>query len=182
MIYKFLQKCIRLLRGEVSTSKLIERGLKVGKNFNPQCGCIIDSAHCWLINIGDNVTLAPRVYILAHDASTKMHLGYTKIGRVNIGNKVFIGANTTILPNVSIGNNVIIGSGSIVSHDVPDNCVAAGNPAKVICTLDAYLNKNRILMEKRPVYNEQWTMRKGISDEMKDKMIQKLQDGIGYVD
>lgn len=49
--------------------------------------------------------------ILAHDASTKRYLGYTKIGRVLIGNNVFVGAGTIILPSVAIGNNVIIGAG-----------------------------------------------------------------------
>ena len=69
-------------------------GLKVRKNFNAQSGCIIDNSHCWLIEIGNNVTLAPRVHILVHDASTKFALGYTKIE-----NNIFIGASTTILSN-----------------------------------------------------------------------------------
>lgn len=68
---KILKNFILYFRGEVSTEKLIKMGLKVGENFNRQSGCIIDYAHCWLISIGNNVTLAPRVHILAHDASTK---------------------------------------------------------------------------------------------------------------
>lgn len=98
-------------------------GLTVGKNFNIQEGCIIDPGHCWLISIGDHVTLAPRVHILAHDASTKIFLGYTKIGKVNIGNNVFIGSQTTILPNVCIEDNVIIGSNSVVTKDCKSNGV-----------------------------------------------------------
>lgn len=54
------------------------------------------------LRLEDNVSIAPRVYILCHDASTKNTLGYTKIGRVRIGNNVYIGANTTILPGVTI--------------------------------------------------------------------------------
>jgi acetyltransferase-like isoleucine patch superfamily enzyme len=50
---------------------------------------IIDYSHYWHITIGENVTIAPRVHILAHDASTKLHLGYTKIGKVDIGNNNF---------------------------------------------------------------------------------------------
>ncbi|WP_253200562.1 DapH/DapD/GlmU-related protein [Clostridium sp. CF012] len=102
----------------INTEQLIKMGLKVGKNFNRLGGCIIDDSHCWLITIGDNVTLAPRVHILAHDASTKMYLDVTKIGLVDIGNNVFIGAGSIILPNVKIGNNVIIGAGSIVTKDI----------------------------------------------------------------
>ena len=69
-------------------------GMKVGKDFNRLAGVILDPSHCWLIDIGDNVTIAPRVHVLCHDASTKGFLGYTKIGRVNIGSNVFIGADT----------------------------------------------------------------------------------------
>ena len=101
------------LRSEISTEDLIALGLTVGKNFSRQEKTLI----------GDNVTLAPRVHILAHDASTKKALGYTRIGVVNIGNNVFIGASSTILPGISIGNNVVIGANSVVSRDIPDNSV-----------------------------------------------------------
>ncbi|MFR3924042.1 MAG: hypothetical protein ACLTXI_01795 [Collinsella sp.] len=60
-------------------NKYKARGLKVGSNFNMLGGCIIDHSHCWLIRIGDNVTFAPRVHVLAHDASTKRVLGYTRM-------------------------------------------------------------------------------------------------------
>lgn len=53
-------------------------------------------------------------------------------GRPTIGDNVSIGANTTIIGKIYIGNNVTIGAGSVVVKDLPDNCVAAGNPAKVI--------------------------------------------------
>ncbi len=51
---------------------------------------------------------------------------------ITIGNKVWIGANVTVLPGVTIGNNTIIGAGSVVNKDIPDNVIAAGNPCKVI--------------------------------------------------
>ena len=89
------------LRGEYTTEKLEKMGMKVGKNFKRLNGVILDPSHCWLIEIGDNVTLAPRVHILCHDASTKAFLNYTKIGRVNIGNNVFVGAESVILPFVT---------------------------------------------------------------------------------
>lgn len=93
-------------------------GLKVGTNFARLHGVILDPAHCWLIEIGNNVTLAPRVHVLAHDASTKFYLDYAKIGRVRIGNNVFIGAESVILPNVEIGDNVIVGANSTVTHSL----------------------------------------------------------------
>ena len=125
-----LKEIVYRIRGEYTTEKLIKMGLKVGKNFGRLNGVILDPSHCWLITIGDNVTLAPRVHILAHDASTKGYLNYTKIGRVNIGNNVFIGAESVVLPNVTIGNNVIIGANSVVLKSVNDNAIIVGVPGK----------------------------------------------------
>lgn len=176
-----ITKVVHKIRGEVDTGSLIKMGLKVGKNFNRQGGVIIDPAHCWLISIGDDVTLAARVYILAHDASTKQHLGFTKVGNVTIGNKVFIGANSTILPNVSIGSNVIIGAGSVVSKDIPDNCVAVGNPAKVVSTIEDYIQKNKQLMKNSAVFDTGWTVNGHITEDKKKTMHEKLSDGMGYV-
>lgn len=61
-----------------------------------------------------------------------------------IGNNVFIGMKSTILKGVHIGNNVIIGANSLVNKDIPDNCVAAGNPCKVIMGLEAYHEKRKV--------------------------------------
>lgn len=136
-----LKELIYRLRGECTTEKLIKMGMTVGKNFKRLNNVLIDYSHAWLITIGDNVTLAPRVHILAHDASTKNLIGYTKIGTVSIGNNVFIGAGSVILPGVRIGNDVIIGANSTVTHDIPDKSVAVGSPAKIICSLDDYIAK-----------------------------------------
>ena len=65
-------------------------------------------------------------------------------GGIKIGNNVFIGMKSTILKGVHIGNNVIIGANSLVNKDIPDNCVVAGNPAKVIMTLEQYYEKRKI--------------------------------------
>lgn len=156
-------------------------GMKVGKNFNRLKGVILDSSHCWLIDIGDNVTMAPRVHILCHDASTKDFLNYTKIGRVNIGSHVFIGAGTVVLPGVTIGNNVIIGANSTVTHDIPDNSVAAGNPAKVICSLEEYLDKEKKCMEDSPCYGEEYTLRGNVSMELRMKQKKELEGKRGYI-
>ena len=111
------------------------------KTFAEWGGVIIDPTHCYHITIGDNVTLAPRVHILAHDASTFIFIGKTRAANVKIGNDVFIGASTIVLPGVPIGNRVVIGAGSVVTKNIPDNSVAVGNPARVICTVDEYLDK-----------------------------------------
>lgn len=170
------------LRGEPNTETLKGMGLKVGDNFSRQGGCIIDYSHCWLITIGNNVTLAPGVCIMAHDASTKRHLGYTKIGKVCIGDNTFIGAGSIVLPNVKIGSNVIIGAGSVVVKDIPKDTVAVGNPARVICSLQDYLQKQKDAMKESNVYDKMFTINYNISDDMKEKMIYSLEDGIGFVE
>ena len=177
----FIKELLYKIRGEYTTEKLIKMGLKVGKNFNRLNGVILDPSHCWLISIGDNVTIAPRVHILAHDASTKMFLDYTKIGCVEIGNNVFIGAESVVLPGVKIGNNVIIGANSTVTHNIPDNSVAVGSPAKVICSLDEYLIKEKARMSESFVYEKDFTLGGNITPEKKTQQAKELSNRIGYV-
>lgn len=177
-----LKKIFYRIRGEYITETLIERGMVVGKNFKRLNGVILDPDHCWLIEIGDNVTMAPRVHILCHDASTKNFLGYTKIGKVTIGNDVFIGAGSVILPGVSIGNNVIIGANSTITHNVPDNTVVAGSPAKMLCSIEKYLEKERKRMRNAPCYGEEYTLRKNVSIDKRMKQKKELKGQIGYIE
>lgn len=178
----FIREVIYRIRGEYTTEKLVSMGMKVGKNFGRLNGVILDPSHCWLIEIGDNVTMAPRVHILCHDASTKQFLNYTKIARVTIGNNVFIGAESVVMPGVTIGNNVIIGANSIVTHDVPDNTVVAGSPARKICTLEEYLDKEKSRMEHSPCYDDTYTLRKEVSMEKRMKQKEELKGKFGYID
>ena len=178
----YIKELLYRIRGEYTTEKLVSMGMKIGTNFNRLNGVILDPSHCWLIEIGDNVTIAPRVHVLAHDASTKQFLGYAKIGRVTIGNNVFIGAESVILPGVTIGSNVIIGANSTVTKDIPDNTVVAGTPAKVLCTLDEYLKKEKDRMSKSKVYGEEYTLRKNVSMELRMKQKEELEGTIGYID
>ena len=156
---KVFSRLVARLKGEQDLDKLIQRGLVVGIGFKRMGGVIIDPSHCWHIAIGDNVTLAPRVHILAHDASTKVFLGYTRVENTKIGNNVFVGAGSIILPGVTIGNNVIIGAGSVVSRDIPDDSVAVGNPARVVKALSAYLEENKQKMSSDNVFGEKFTLR-----------------------
>lgn len=74
-----------------------------------------------------------------------MEIFWDRGGGICIGNNVFIGMKTTILKGVHIGDNVIIGANSLVNKDVPNNCVVAGNPARVIMSLDKYHEKRKAL-------------------------------------
>lgn len=180
-IHALLRRIKARFHSDYTTDELIAMGLVVGKNFLRMHNTIIDPSHCWLIHIGDNVTFAPRCHVLAHDASTFHALGYTKIGTVNIGNNVFIGAETVILPNVKIGDKVIIGANSTITNDIPSNSVAVGSPARVICTYDEYMTKNRELMTQNPVYGEEYTLRGGINEDKKIQMYKEIDGRIAFV-
>ena len=108
--------------------------------------------------------------------STKKTLGYTKIGQVYIGNHVFIGANTTILPGVTIGDYAVIGAGSIVTHDVPARTVVAGVPAKGICGVDEYVARFQSQMNAANTFGDEYRMGYGL-DESKKKEILAATDG-----
>lgn len=182
MIKSVIKKLMYRIRGEYTIEQLKSMGLKVGKNFNPQLGFELDPSHCWLISIGDDVTFGPHVQVLAHDASTCSTIGYAKIGRVNIGNNVFVGAGSIILPGVSIGDNSIIGAGSVVNKSIPSNVVCAGNPARVVSSLEDFVNKNIERMNTSPIYGEEYTLRMNISDDKKNKQYFDLENTIGFVE
>lgn len=180
-IIKFIKSKLRPNYG-TNLANLLDKGFKVGKNFNMEHGCIIDDSHFWHIEIGDNVTLAPRVHILAHDASTKMYLNYTKIKNVKIGNNVFIGAGSIIMPGVEIGDGSIIGAGSVVTKHVPSNSVYAGNPAKFICFSSDYIARQKQLMNQHNTFDEDYTVRRNIDQEKMGLMKKAVEDvGVGFV-
>lgn len=156
---KWIKKILSRLRGEQDLDKLIKRGLKVGTGLTRMGGVIIDPAHCWHISIGNDVWIGHYSQIIAHDASLKPFLGYTRIANVQIGNQVFMGAGTIVLPGVTIGDRVVIGAGSVVSRDIPANSVAVGQPARVIASLDEYLEKQKIQMNEQNKFDASYTLR-----------------------
>jgi maltose O-acetyltransferase len=95
---------------------------------------------------------------------------------------VFIGAESVVLPGVTIGDNVIIGANSTVTHDIPEGTVAVGTPARVICTLEEYLTKEKIRMETAPCYGEEFTLRQNVSMEKRMQQKEELTGKIGYID
>lgn len=180
-LYLWVRKHVLNIDDRSFVEIAIDNGMVLGKNANIQDGVVFDPSHCWLIEIGDNVTIAPRVHILAHDASTKLGLGYTKVGKVKVGNNVFIGANTTILPGVTVGDSVIIGANSVVTHDIPSKCVAVGNPCKVIKLYEDYIQENEERFKSAPVFGEDYLIN-NITKEKKDDMKEKLESSsIGFI-
>lgn len=176
-----IKRILRRLNRKSPAAQARENGATIGSHFNMLSGAIIDPDHAWHITIGDYVTLAPRVHILAHDASTKHALGHTRLAKVVIGNRVFLGAGTVVLPGVTIGDNVIVGAGSVVTSDIPANSVYSGVPARFRCSYDDYVEKRRGEMAASPIFDEQYTAEHGISDELKTQMNEKMKNGVGYV-
>lgn len=80
-----------------------------------------------------------------------------------------------VLPGISIGSNCIVGAGSIVTKDVPDNSVVAGNPAHFICSTSDYILKNKKMMETKPVYHKAWELSESEKAVAKEQII--LHDG-----
>ncbi len=111
--------------------------IHVGENFYANFECII--LDVCEVRIGDNCMLAPgvHIYTATHPIDPFERISGLEYGKpVTIGNNVWIGGRAIINPGVTIGNNVVIASGSVVTKDVPDNVVVAGNPAKLIKNIE----------------------------------------------
>lgn len=142
-----------LMSGEKRTEYLKRKKVfgTIGEN------CMIQSRklplYPELIYIGDNVRIASNVTFVTHDVSYKMLNNLSdlmggpkfdeKKGKIEIGNNVFIGANSTILYDVMIGSNVIVGAGSLIVKNVPDGSVAVGVPCKKIGEFKDFFEKRK---------------------------------------
>ena len=156
---------------DIYINHLRSLGMTIGERcviFDPMF-TLIDETRPWMIEIGNDVQITRGVTILTHGYDWSVLKGKygvvlgSALG-VSIGNNVFIGMNTTILKGVHIGDNVIIGAGSLINKDIPNDCVVAGNPAKVVCGLEDYLEKRKAVQEEeakelvwlyRKVYNRE---------------------------
>lgn len=107
--------------------------ISVGDNFYSNYNFTV--LDCAKVTIGDNAFIGPNVgiYAVGHAIDPELRRRGAEFGLpITIGNDVWIGGHTVINPGVTIGNNVVIGSGSVVTRDIPDNVVAAGNPCRVL--------------------------------------------------
>lgn len=111
--------------------------ISVGENFYANFGCVI--LDCAPVTIGDDCMLAPNVqiYTAAHPIDPfARNKGIEFAKPITLGHSCWIGGNSVINPGVTLGDNVVVGAGSVVTKSFGDNVVIAGNPAKVIKTID----------------------------------------------
>jgi acetyltransferase-like isoleucine patch superfamily enzyme len=153
LYYFFPQKILRI-NGKIPwpvhfTSRILyyER-MKTGKLCAPgmSSGCYIQARNG--INLGNNIFLGPNVGLISSGHELDDYYIYTHNNPISIGDNVWIGMNSVVLPGITIGNNVVIGAGSVVTKDIPSNSIAVGNPCKVIKNKNAYkgtINENKSL-------------------------------------
>lgn len=105
----------------------------IGENFYSNHNLVIlDGAR---VTFGDNVFIAPNCsfYTATHPIDAEQrNQGLEYAHPITIGNNVWIGGSVTVLPGITIGDGSVVGAGSVVTKSIPQNCVAAGNPCKVI--------------------------------------------------
>lgn len=120
-------------------------GVKIGGgNF------IADKDHWpsepYLITIGSNCALTKGVKIFTHGGARvarRKYPNYDVFGMVEVGDHCYIGTNSLIMPGVKIGNGSMVAAGSVVTKSVPPNMVVGGNPARILCTVDEYIERNK---------------------------------------
>lgn len=128
-------------------------GVKIGDNNRlVSCRHGMFGSEPYLVTIGSNCLFSGEIQFLTHDGALDIFRHEIKDAfiykPVTVGDNVFIGFRVVILPGVTIGSNVAIGAGSVVNKDIPDNCIVAGVPAKVIRTYDEYKDKMTPFFDK----------------------------------
>lgn len=148
-ISKFTRRHFNHVRTELVIRKWRKRGVKIGENCYVNHDVLLENG----VEIGDGTTITGGSIVLTHDAVPATFLPelnrgsvLTRVCRranVKIGRQCFIGARCVILPGIEIGDRCVVAAGSIVTKDVPSGHVVAGNPAKVVCTIDEYIARQQ---------------------------------------
>jgi acetyltransferase-like isoleucine patch superfamily enzyme len=174
-IIESIKRRIALQSSEKYINYLRSKGIKIGNGcymFDPKT-VQIDYSRPTLLEIGNNVRLNYGLTILTHDYASYVFINHynefiPSHKRIKIGNNIWFGRNCTILKGVTIGDNCIIGYGSVVMKDIPANSVAAGSPAKVICSLEEYYAKREKQYLKECIEYAQCIIKSGKEPKVED--------------
>jgi maltose O-acetyltransferase len=169
------------VRSERRWEQLRARGMTLGEDVLLPFSTWIDNSHCYLIHIGDHTGFGEGCMILAHDAQMDEFLDAARIGRVLIHESCHIGARTVILAGVELGPRTIVGSNSVVSRSLPPDSVCAGNPAKLICSIEEYLDRHREQLQKRPSFDYASYDIKTLTPERRAGLVAAVADGDAYI-
>lgn len=164
-----MKKLISLLKKIMFSPEKRARMAGVNIGHNNFIACDFWSSEPYLITIGNNCQITRGVKMHTHGGGGAVRLKYPKFdcfGKVTIGDYVYLGNDVTIMPGVSIGNNVLVAACSVVTKSVPSNVVIGGNPARVLCTIDDYIERNL-------KYN---LNSKGLSARAKKDLLKNLSD------
>lgn len=166
LMSKIIQWWIKRLMPPARYAKYI--GVNIGENnYVPDKDTW--SSEPYLITVGNNCQITKGVRILTHGGGQVMrdiYPDYDSFGKVKIGNYVYIGNNALIMPGVNIGDYSLVAAGSVVTKSIPSRMVVAGVPARIVCTIEKYIEKNA-------KYN---THTKGMSNDEKRQLLKRLSD------
>lgn len=147
IIYEYIYKQVNCI------SYWRKKGMSIGERCIIASDSLKMNSEPYLISIGNHVRINSGVELITHDGGVWVLRDYLTdkdapkidlFDDISIGNNVHIGTNAIIMPGVRIGNNCIIGCSAVVTKNVPDNCVVAGIPAKIIESIDEYYEKNKL--------------------------------------
>jgi maltose O-acetyltransferase len=170
------RRAVNRVRGEPVLARLVADGLRLGEQPHVAQPLYIDGLHPWLITIGDYVTLGPYVAIITHDASLYHYTASTRLGRVDIGDRVYVGVGAIILPGTKIGEDSVIGAGAVVHGEIPPGSLAVGNPAKA-SPIKSVVAWSRATASRAPNWpREGWNLESGITEERKLEQRDALAD------
>lgn len=142
IISNIRNRIIKLLLSPERYAKYI--GVNIGTdNFIPDKDCW--SSEPYLITVGHHCAITNGVRIFTHGGARVVRMKYPDFdvfGKVIIGDWVYIGTNSLIMPGVTIGDGVLIAAGSVVTKSIPPRVVVGGNPARILSTVDNYIKHN----------------------------------------
>ena len=148
LLYCFFPQKILRINGSVKwpvhfTSRVLYRKkISVGNRSAPGL-----NSNCYIqgrsgINIGHNFRMGPGSGLISSNHDLNDYDVWIESNPIVIGDNVWLGMNSVVMPGIKIGNNVVIGSNSVVTKDIPDNSIAAGNPCKVLREKKPYMGKD----------------------------------------